>query len=79
MTVVVNRGITSYEHHARSATGLQGHEGTAKMSGKLFSKGASQAEIARELEVFRQSVSASHKAWSSGGTAALNGAGRAGR
>ena len=58
---------------------FEGMKERRKRAAKLFRKGASQADIARELEVSRQSVSAWHKAWSSGGIAALNGAGRAGR
>lgn len=47
---------------------------------QLFAKGkASQAEIARELSVSRQSVMRWYRAWSQGGRKALKAAGRAGR
>jgi len=50
-----------------------------KQAAKLFRKGKSQADVARELEVSRQSVSRWYAEWSHGGAAALKGAGRAGR
>ena len=50
-----------------------------KQAAKLFRKGKSQVDVARELEVSRQSVSRWYAEWSHGGTAALSGAGRAGR
>jgi len=50
-----------------------------KRAGQLFAKGKSQADVARQLEVTRQSVSRWHAEWKTGGTAALDGAGRAGR
>lgn len=47
---------------------------------RLFAKGkASQAEIARELSVSRQSVMRWYRAWSQGGRGSLKAAGRAGR
>jgi transposase len=54
-------------------------EARRKQAAKLFAKGVSQADVARELEVSRQSVSRWHEAWSQGGARALKGAGRAGR
>jgi len=50
-----------------------------KQAAKLFRRGKSQADVARELEVSRQSVSRWHADWTSGGTGALRAAGRAGR
>ncbi len=50
-----------------------------KRAAQLFRQGKSQADVARELEVSRQSVSRWHADWLSGGTTALRGAGRAGR
>lgn len=44
---------------------------------KLFAKSVTQADIARELVVSRQSVSRWHETWSQSGTPALKGAGRA--
>lgn len=58
---------------------FEGMETRRKRAAKLFAKGATQADVARELEVSRQSVSRWHEAWSQGGTPALKGAGRAGR
>lgn len=45
----------------------------------MFRQGKSQADVARELEVSRQSVSRWHADWLAGGTPALRAAGRAGR
>ena len=50
-----------------------------KQASRLFRQGNSQADVARELEVSRQSVSRWHAEWTSGGTSALRAAGRAGR
>ena len=46
---------------------------------KLFRKGYSQAHVARQLEVSRQTASRWSAAWDSGGREALKGAGRTGR
>lgn len=45
----------------------------------LFSEGARQVDIARELGVAHQTVSDWHDVWEEGGKDALRGAGRAGR
>jgi len=58
---------------------FEGMEARRKRAAQLFVKGATQADVARELEVSRQSVSRWYEAWSRGGTSALKGAGRAGR
>ena len=50
-----------------------------KRAAQLFRQGKSQADVVRELEVSRQSVSRWHAEWVAGGTDALRGAGRAGR
>ena len=50
-----------------------------KRAAHLFAQGKTQADVVRELEVSRQSVSRWHAEWKTGGTAALRGAGRAGR
>ena len=50
-----------------------------KRAAQLFGQGKSQAEVVRELEVSRQSVSRWHADWVAGGPAALRAAGRAGR
>jgi transposase len=48
-------------------------------AGPLFFKGCSQAEVARQLGVSRQTSSRWHHAWKRGGHAALRGAGSTGR
>ena len=45
----------------------------------LFQKGQSQAEVARQLGVSRQTTSRWHAVWEAGGKQALAGAGQAGR
>lgn len=45
----------------------------------LFRKGCSQAEVARQLGVSRQTTSRWHATWETGGQRALAGAGRTGR
>jgi transposase len=50
-----------------------------RQAARLFRQGVSQAEVARRLDVSRQSVSRWYADWSAGGAAALRGAGRAGR
>src|SRR5665213_72555 len=50
-----------------------------KRAARLFARGASQADVARELGVSRQSVSRWHADFVRGGAGALRGAGRAGR
>jgi transposase len=56
-----------------------GLEERRRNAGRLFAKGKTQAEVARELGVSRQSVSRWYADWQEGGTKALRGAGRAGR
>lgn len=46
---------------------------------RMFARGARQVEVVRALGVSQQTVSRWYRAWSSGGTDALVGAGRAGR
>lgn len=46
---------------------------------RLFDQGMSQAGVARQLGVHRQSVNRWHQAWNKNGTKALKRAGRAGR
>jgi len=50
-----------------------------KTAGKLFAKGVAQADVARQLEVSRQSVSRWYTDWQANGSGGLAGAGRAGR
>jgi transposase len=58
---------------------FEGMERRRKRAARLFARGATQAEVARELEVSRQSVSRWYADWRTGGAKALQGAGRAGR
>lgn len=58
---------------------FEGMKDRRKRAARLFRKGMSQADVARELGVTRQSVSRWYADWSEGGAAALDGAGRAGR
>lgn len=48
-------------------------------AGRLFDRNHSQAEVARQLGVSRQSASRWYDAWQAGGRKALRGAGRTGR
>ena len=50
-----------------------------KRAAQLFRQGKTQADVVRELEVSRQSVSRWHADWKAGGVKALRSAGRAGR
>jgi len=58
---------------------FEGMERRRKRAARLFERGVPQAEVARQLDVSRQSVSRWHADWQAGGTTALKGAGRAGR
>lgn len=58
---------------------FEGMERRRKRAARMFERGVSQAEVARALEVSRQSVSRWYADWQAGGTKALKGAGRAGR
>ncbi len=58
---------------------FDGMERRRKEAAKLFNRGRSQADVARELKVSRQSVSRWYADWHEGGVGALRGAGRAGR
>jgi transposase len=50
-----------------------------RAAARMFKRGIPQAEVARALGVSRQSVSRWFEQWRKGGTAAMKGAGRAGR
>jgi transposase len=50
-----------------------------KRAARMFARGATQADVAGELGVSRQSVSRWYADWQKGGTTALRAAGRAGR
>jgi transposase len=58
---------------------FEGMERRRRRAARMFARGATQAEVGRELEVSRQSVSRWYADWRAGGTRALKGAGRAGR
>jgi transposase len=56
-----------------------GMEERRKRAARLFARGVTRAEVARQLAVSPQSVSRWYADWQTGGTKALKGAGRAGR
>jgi transposase len=58
---------------------FEGMERRRKRAGRMFARGATQAEVAHEFGVSRQSVSRWYADWQAGGAAGLKGAGRAGR
>jgi transposase len=58
---------------------FEGMEKRRRRAARLFERGATQAVVARELEVSRQSVSRWYADWQKGGAKALKAAGRAGR
>jgi transposase len=58
---------------------FDGMEQRRKRAARLFARGVSQADVARQLDVSRQSVSRWHADWQTGGANALKAAGRAGR
>jgi transposase len=58
---------------------FEGMEQRRRRAARMFARGATQADVARALEVSRQSVSRWYADWRSGGTRALKAAGRAGR
>jgi transposase len=66
MSRVAGRDFEAMERRRRRAAGM-------------FARGVSQADVARELAVSRQSVSRWYADWQRGGKAALKAAGRAGR
>lgn len=65
--------------HRGAPRDFEAMERRRKQAARLFRRGWSQADVARELGVSRQSVSRWHAEWSEGGAGALKGAGRAGR
>ncbi|MGH8937329.1 MAG: winged helix-turn-helix domain-containing protein [Acidimicrobiia bacterium] len=58
---------------------FEGMERRRKRAARMFDRGDTQADVARELDVSRQSVSRWYADWQAGGTKALKAAGRAGR
>ena len=58
---------------------FEGMEKRRRRAARMFERGVSQAAVARELEVSRQSVSRWYADWRAGGSKALKAAGRAGR
>jgi transposase len=63
----------------RPGRDFAGLEQRRKQAARLFAKGKSQADVARELHVSRQNVSGWYADWQAKGTRGLAGAGRAGR
>src|SRR6266508_5174286 len=57
---------------------FEGMEQRRKRAAGMFARGATQADVARELEVSRQSVSRWYADWQRGGTTALKAAGAGG-
>lgn len=75
---------TTTEHGKTLALGywrrnLAGLEQRRLRAASMFDQGASQAEVARALDVSRQAASVWHARWRAGGAAALASAGRQGR
>jgi transposase len=62
-----------------SGRDFEAMEQRRKRAARMFERGATQADVARELEVSRQSVSRWHADWQRDGAEALKAAGRAGR
>lgn len=58
---------------------FEGMEQRRKRAARMFARGATQADVARQLGVSRQSVSRWYAEWRDGGPTALKAAGRAGR
>jgi transposase len=58
---------------------FEGMERRRRRAARMFERGATQADVARELEVSRQSARRWYADWRAGGTKALKAAGRAGR
>ena len=70
------RSAKQESHGRRDFAGMQRRRLRAA---EMFKKGRSQADVARTLDVSRQSVSIWYQTWQEGGREALKGAGRAGR
>lgn len=58
---------------------FEGMEKRRKQAARMFARGVTQADVARQLAVSRQSVSRWYADWVAGGAKALKAAGRAGR
>ncbi len=64
---------------ARPRRDFKGMEERRRAAARMFKRGVPQAEVARALQVSRQSVSRWYSKWRKGGPPAMKGAGRAGR
>jgi transposase len=64
---------------ARAAKERAGRQARRERAAELFAQGHTQAEVARELDVSRQSASRWHAHWRADGTAALRTRGPTGR
>ena len=58
---------------------MEGLAERRRRAGKMFDRGATQADVAQQLEVSRESASRWHEVWLEGGTEALAEIGRRGR
>jgi transposase len=65
--------------HRKQSRDFAGLERRRKQAARRFTKGETQASVARQLKASRQSVSRWHRQWKSEGMAGLRAAGRAGR
>ena len=74
--VVLGRGLAAAPSVRRD---FEAMERRRRRAARMFQGGASQAEVSRQLEVSRQSVSRWYADWRRGGAKALRAAGRAGR
>ncbi len=69
-----------YTHSpVRERRDIKALERRRKQAGRMFQRGAAQAEVARYFEVSRTAASVWHTAWEQDGMAGLTGAGRLGR
>jgi transposase len=64
---------------SRSRTDYATEQARRLAAGRCFAQGRSQAEVARRLQVSRQSASRWFQAWRANGAEGLRGAGRTGR
>lgn len=71
--------VTGRASPPRPRRDFAGMEVRRRRAARMFARGATQAGVARELQVSRQSVSRWYADWRAGGAKALKGAGRAGR
>jgi transposase len=68
-----------HQARQRAARGRVARQARRERAAELFAQGRSQVEVARELDVSRQSASRWHARWQADGTAALRTRGPTGR